>query len=222
MENIMEKGVTVTSSEAARLLTDTAQLRLLEPFFKREVVLSEVAAELGVNLNTLLYRVNRFIALGLLRVVREEPRRGKAVKVYRASAESFFVPFDITPSASLEQILQDLLGDAEKLFDREAAKAFQQAFPTKGIHVCLTGNQLSVMLCDREGREAFKDAFFGLGAPALVLRHGTLNLDFQTAKAFQRELYDLLARYSTKQTPHAQLYAYRLGLTPLSDDSPVH
>ena len=154
--------------------------------------------------------------------MREEPRRGKAVKVYRASAESFFVPFDVTPSASLEQLLQGLLGDVEKVFHREAAKAFQQAFPTKGIHVGLTGNQLSVMLCEREGREAFKEAFLGLGAPALVLRHGTLNFDFKTAKAFQKDLYDLFARYSTKQTPHAQLYAYQLGLTPLSDDSPVH
>ena len=78
------------------------------------------------------------------------------------------------------------------------------------------------MLGDQEQGEAFKDAFFGPSAPALFLRDGTLNLDFKTAKAFQRELYDLFERYSTKQTPHAQLYAYRLGLTPLSDDSPVH
>ena len=114
----------VTDGEAARILTDTAQLRLLEPFFKRETTLSDAAAELSVRLNTLLYRVNKFVELGLLTVVREEPRRGKAVKVYRASAEDFFVPFDVMASSSLEELLVNLLGDTEKIFYREAAKAF--------------------------------------------------------------------------------------------------
>ena len=147
----MEKVLVVTNAEAARLLTDTSQLRLLEPFFKREATLSEVAAETGVKLNTLLYRVNRFVELGLLTVVREEPRRGKPVKVYRASAEDFFVPFEVMASSSLEQLLLGLLGDVEKVFHREAAKTFQETFQTKGVHVALNEGHMSVVLGDREG-----------------------------------------------------------------------
>ncbi len=217
----MEKVLTVTSSEAAGLLTDTSQLRLLEPFFKREATLSEVAAELGVKLNTLLYRVNRFVELGLLTVVREEPRRGKAVKVYRASAEDFFVPFEVMASSSLEQLLLGMLGDVEKVFHREAAKVFQETFQTQGVHIILTHDQLSVVLGDYEGGESFAETFFGPGSPALFIGDGNLNLDFETAKAFQKDMFDLFQRYRTRQTPNAQLYAYRLGLTPVSDESPV-
>ena len=210
----------VTDGEAARILTDTAQLRLLEPFFKRETTLSDAAAELSVRLNTLLYRVNKFIELGLLTVVREEPRRGKAVKVYRASAEDFFVPFDVMASSSLEELLVSLLGDTEKIFYREAAKAFQTAL-TQGVHVTLTHNQLSVVLGERERGKAFVDTFFGPSSPALFFGDGTLELDFQTAKALQKDLFSLFERYRDQQTSGAQRYAYRLGLTPLSNESPV-
>ncbi|CAN5839698.1 helix-turn-helix domain-containing protein [soil metagenome] len=211
----------IANAEAARLLTDTTQLRLLEPLFKLEAVLSEVAAELGVKLNTLLYRVNKFVELGLLAVVREEPRRGKAVKVYRATAEEFFVPFDVMGSLSLEQLLLGLLGDVEKVFHREAAKTFQETLQTKGVHVALNEGHMSVVLGDRERGTAFTEAFFGPGSPALFIGDGNLELDFATAKALQKDLFELFERYSTQQTPGAQRYAYRLGMTPLTDESPV-
>ena len=93
----------VTSLEAAKILTDTSQLRLLKAFFQAEVVLTELATQLGLNLPTLLYKVNKWLELGIIHVIREEPRRGRASKVYRAAAEAIFVPFELTPSPDLSR-----------------------------------------------------------------------------------------------------------------------
>ena len=49
--------VTVSDPEQARLLTDPLSLRFFEPFLAREKSASQAAAELGVRLDTLLYRL---------------------------------------------------------------------------------------------------------------------------------------------------------------------
>ena len=223
MENPDVRVRVVTDPEAANLLADPAQLELLEPFFRGDVVLGELAKELGVKLNTLLYRVNKLIELGLVEVVREEPRRGKPVKIYRATAESFFVPFESTTSVSLGGMLAGLTREGERLFYREAARALQTFASSWGLHIVLNEQKkLMLVITDSQGgyTEASIDIFFGPSAPALFLGDGWLTLDFATAKKMQRELFDLFKRYTDAQKPGEQRYAYRLGLTPVVDASP--
>ncbi len=74
------------------ILTDPARVRFLRPFMGREVTISQVASELEVTPNALLYRVRRMLDAGLLRVVATRPRRGRAIKVYRASHDGYRVP----------------------------------------------------------------------------------------------------------------------------------
>ena len=160
----------VTNPEAANLLADPAQLELLEPFFRGDVVLGELAKERGLKLNTLLYRVNKLVDLGLVEVVREEPRRGKPVKVYRAAARAFFVPFENTTSVSLGELLGGMTLEGGRLFHREAAKALQTLAPSWGLRIVLNEQkQLMALLTDSEGgrRGEFTDSFFGPAAPAL-------------------------------------------------------
>lgn len=90
----------------ARLLSDPEALRFFEPFLGRERRVAEAARELGVRIDTLLYRVGRFLDAGLLRMVREERRAGRAVRVYRSSADAYFVPFAVTPYVDLKERLQ--------------------------------------------------------------------------------------------------------------------
>ncbi len=212
----------VTDPEAANLLSDPAQLELLEPFFQGEVVLGELAKVLGLKLNTLLYRVNKLIDLGLVEVVREEPRRGKPVKIYRAAARAFFVPFESTTSVNLGELLRGMTFGGEKLFHREAARSLQTLTPSWGLHIVLNGQkQLAALITDSKDGYAENDAtFLGPVAPALFFADGFLTLDFATAKNLQRELFDLFKRYSGAQRSGEQRYAYRLGLTPVVDASP--
>lgn len=211
----------ISHPEAARILTDTAQLRLLEPFFKSETRLSDAAKDLGMKLNTLLYRVHQLLDLGILEVTREVPRKGRAIKLYRASARAFFVPFEATSSATVKDLLFVLIKTEEKLFQREAAKALQSLLPNFGLLISLESQeQVTVSFADHQHRSINRDEFFGPNTPALYFGDGILHLDFATAKAFQNDLFELYKRYMQQQTPDAQLYAYRLGLTPVTDNSP--
>ena len=220
MKGALLNQLTITDETAARILTDIDSVRRLEPFMKRDVTLSEAAEELGLKLPHLLYHVNRFIKLGLLRVTHEQKRSGRAVKLYRTTAEVFFVPFRVTPSETLERLLYDLSTPQEKLFYREATRVLQKQSPTWGLAVSYDSDGIRVALTPHEdGHVDVASTFFSPDAEALFATDGTLKLDFQTAKAFQKDLYDLYKRYNEKQHPKGQTYALRFGLTPVEDES---
>lgn len=100
---------TVTDTAQAKLLTDAKTQFYFRPFVARDATASEVAAELGVGLNAVLYRIRTFLAAGLLRVVEELPRKGRAVKVYRSVHDAYFIPYEVTPFATLEERLVEQL-----------------------------------------------------------------------------------------------------------------
>ena len=99
----------VEDPQQARLLSDPRTVRYFEPFLARERTVSQAADEVGVSLDTMLYRVRRLLAAGLLGVVREHPRPGRAIKVYRSTADAYFVPFHATPYADLAERLREEL-----------------------------------------------------------------------------------------------------------------
>src|SRR5690606_5569036 len=100
----------VTDREQARLLTEPDRLRLFRPFLARERTVSQVAGETRTDLNSVLYRVRQYLAAGLLRIVREERRPGRPVKVYRSVHDAYFIPYEVTPFATLEErMLEQML-----------------------------------------------------------------------------------------------------------------
>ncbi len=214
--------LTITCPNVARALTENRSTTFLKPFFKGDVSLSHAAQALSLKLPTLLYHVNRFLNLGLLEVAEVKPRGGRSIKLYRTTAKAFFVPFEVTPSETLERLLGELTEGETKRFHREVARTLQNISPTWGLHVTLIeGDGVSFSLTpDEEGNsKPFMDVLFGPDAPAIISTEGNLRLDFETAKAFQKELLELSQRYSQKQKPNGQSYAYRLGLTPVQDDT---
>ena len=98
----------VSNEELSKILIDTEELSILEPFFKGEVILNEVAEKYSIKLNTLLYKVNKWIELGLIEVIREETRNGSALKIYQATAKTFIVPFSTTEKVGLAELLVDM------------------------------------------------------------------------------------------------------------------
>jgi hypothetical protein len=95
----------VSDPGQAQFLTDPSKKAFFVPFLAQERRVSEAADELGCALPTMLYRVRRMLEYGLLDVVREEPRAGRPVKVYRSRHDAYFVPFTATPYDTLEQRL---------------------------------------------------------------------------------------------------------------------
>jgi hypothetical protein len=95
----------VSDPVQAEFLTDPTKKTFFTPFLARERRVAEAAAEVGCSLNTMLYRVRTMLDCGLLTIVREEPRAGRASKVYRSVHDAYFVPFVATPYDTLEQRL---------------------------------------------------------------------------------------------------------------------
>ncbi len=217
----MKEKVDVTDMEVARVLTDIPQVRLLEPFLKKETTLSDAAKALDVKLTTLLYHVTKFVRLGLLEVAKEEARKGKAVKYYQTTAKAFFVPFDITPSLSLKHLLEHITQPSYDIFNRESAKVLQDISGDWGIEIFsnTTAEKGLTIAIRRRHRSRQQDTGFDPDKPAFFGSIGGFHLDFATAKAFERELRELLEHYHKKQNPKEQLYFYRIGLTPVQDES---
>lgn len=108
----------VQTPEQARLLSDAAALRHLEPFIGRTRGASQAAREANVSVERMLYRVRQFVAAGLLAEVGKETGAGRPIRLYRAPS-GFRVPFHLTPFADLEaQIARH-----GRTFDRLRARA---------------------------------------------------------------------------------------------------
>lgn len=96
---------TVTDPRLAALLTDPVARRFYEPFLARTLSVSAAAQEVGCSLDAMLYRVRVFVRAGLLRVVEERPRHGRAIKLYQTVFPAYFVPHRITPFTTVEDRL---------------------------------------------------------------------------------------------------------------------
>lgn len=116
----------------ARLLSDPAALRHLEPFIGRTLGPGAAAREAGVSVERMLYRVRQFLEAGLLEEVGEQRRAGRPVRLYRAPA-GFRVPFHLTPFADLEaQIARH-----GRPFDRLRARAGARRLAGLGLNARL-------------------------------------------------------------------------------------
>ncbi len=117
---------TVTDPKQAVLLTDATSKAFFKPFLARECSVSQAAAEVGCQLNTMLYRVKTFIRAGLLTVVREEKRIGRPIKVYRSVYDAYLIPDGVTPYADLEERLMRQIQPFWETLMRSLARAYRE------------------------------------------------------------------------------------------------
>lgn len=204
----------VRDPAAVEALLDPYSLRQLEPFLGRERSVSEAAELTGDKPNTVLSRARRFVRLGLLEVAREVPRRGRAVKLYRTVADTFFVPFDATAAETLEAALAERDAWWEELLRRNVVRARQEAVGAWGTRIYRDERgRLQVQAAvtpDRNTTTLDPD-----GPAVLSAWRDAVYLDFADAKALQREMFALLQRYHQKRG--AQRYIVRLGMAPVRD-----
>ena len=215
--NLNETWAEVYTEAAARALIDPKKRRYLEPFIGQACSASEAARTLGVKLTAMLYQTERLQALGLLRVTQQQTRRGRPVKLYRATADRFFVPFEVTRAESLTTLLAELEADFQRYFVQNLAWAGLELAKSWGFAVYRDDEGLLVQdLVPREGGDGNAlPLLLKSSSPALWASSSFLKLDFGTAKALQRDIDKLLSAYRAKQVQGEQTYLVKVGLTPL-------
>ncbi len=118
--------VEIRDPEQAKLLSNPESFRYFEPFLARDCTVSRAAKELNIEIDTMLYRVKTFLKVRLLRVVRLEPRRGRPTKVYRSSAEAYYIPFEMTPFEDVEALFLSGRKANDAILVPRFAKAIRQ------------------------------------------------------------------------------------------------
>lgn len=220
---------TVTDPQQAKLLTDPKVLAYFRPFVARDATASSAAAELGVDLNTMLYRIRTLTAAGLLRIVREVPRKGRAVKVYRSVYEAYFIPYESTPFATLEERLIEQLSAEVRQRARVQAKRMEK----QGVYgQRLYRNEAGEVWTDSAGSAGSELDWLTPGADVSIDYWTDVLLTETEAQDLRATLYDVLKRFEgRKRSSHdaelpegdpqreATLEKYRLSvaLLPLGD-----
>lgn len=209
------KWRTVSNPKTAKLLMDRGSRHLLEPFLLGSHSVKEIAGAMGLPLSVAFHQVKRLEAHGLLKVARLESRQGRPIKYYQASADGFFVPFHITPYNSLEGFVQHIQLQMQTRFNHLIAQAGHQLIddPRKaGFRVYRMDNYVNIDLTpDAEDLDILVK-LLEPGSPALMSSHAPLKLSRSDAKALQREMLELLLRYSSKGGDEP--YIAHLGLVP--------
>lgn len=182
----------------------------------QERTLSDAARYLKMKLPALTYRVQRLLRLGILEVTRTEARRGSPVKFYRAVSRHFFVPFQVTPQATLETLLHL----SHHWFDERVKRAIAGAFfeATRDWGVNLYSDELgdfNISLSPVPERDdAFVKRSLEPSFPAIYDSNSVLALRHADAKALQCELDALFRRYNALDAEGQHPYLVRLTLVP--------
>lgn len=209
----------IYQSEVANWLTQVETQRFLAPFMSREKTISEAAKELGISPNSLLYRVNQMLSFGLIEVIREKKRPGKAIKIYRTTADIFFIPFALTSAETLEALFMPMGTYWQSLFVRNASKALNEKLPHLGIQIWRgETDELYAKPASEPGNllDFSEDEDMSL----VAFWSAALYLDEDDAKQYQQALLEVYQRYASKKGK--QRYMTHLALTPwLLEDTPV-
>ncbi len=214
LPNSSSSPLSVTTPEAAELLTDPLKQRYLEPFLARDCTVTQAAGELGVTPNSLLYRVRQLQAAGLLEVVREMPRAGRTLKVYRSVADAFYVPFALTQAETVEALFLKLDTPLQTLFYQNVAHVMAQVETEIGLTVW-RADESDVRTRISGGPDTLFDPLHP-GAPSVLpFWSPEVWLEPGDAKALLGELVDLIGRYHRRGG--RQRYLLHLGLAPLKD-----
>jgi hypothetical protein len=210
----IEEMRVVDEPRMADLLTDPATLRQLEPFLGRELSVGQAARMTGEKPNTVLSRVRRLLAAGVLVERGIRPRRGRPIRLYRSVADAFFIPFEATSAESLESALAEREAFWERLLRENVVRARRQRVGVWGTRIYRDGRgRLQVQTAVTPERNY--TTLDPEGPAVLSAWRDRVYLDFDDAKELQRELFALLLRYQRKEG--AQRYIVHLGVAPIAD-----
>lgn len=139
----MNKSFAARTPEQARLLLDDQNHELLGALVTAPHSASELTKHTKMTLKQVHHRLTRLLHAGLIEIVEERQRGGRPVKVYRAAAERFSVPLELTDAATLEELMQKMLSPFMAGFISSILKFFVAQQPNEVIICTDERGQLS-------------------------------------------------------------------------------
>lgn len=208
----MPQTLEIRNPLAARILANPDIAVYLKPFMRSPATVKAAAEECKLSIQNMHYRVLQMLRAGLLEVAGLEGRRGRPVKRYEATAQAFRVPLELVPPAALEALENAV--SWKRSFEQGVMRALGLPRYEEGLVVRL--NEDGVLVWGSEVGPDGQD-FLDRDFPA-VLNFWTagLRLSRAEAKALQRELWEVYARYEHRHGP--EKYVLHLGLSPLPED----
>lgn len=211
--------MTITDSTQARLMVHPEFSPLIDALIGQELSISALAQQAKLPLDTVHYRVKKLLKAGLLREVRQEKRAGRAIRIYSAVADSFFIPYSSFTHATLEEKFMHWEMRVAKLVVRSQLRLMRDTFSDLGsLGPLLARNAQGRLTEDLVRPRGEKIDLMDMDFPAIMDGLLSLRLPFEKAKALQAELDAIYRRYETPQRPaQGQRYALRLLLLPVNE-----
>jgi hypothetical protein len=206
-------------------MTDLKARRYLEPFIGKERCVSDAARELDVAMSSVLYRVRRFLDLGLLTMTRQQSRAGRAIRFYRAIADGFFIPYHLTDMANIGDMSPQISEATLEVFNKNLSRTWQAASGAQSTWgITVFRNREGFVESDVVPESSAEDPstfFRGLlepNAPAVWDSWSIMHLKFDSAKALQHELRNILEQFQEQAVePDGKTYIVRLAMTPIEE-----
>ncbi|SMB96886.1 hypothetical protein SAMN00790413_06186 [Deinococcus hopiensis KR-140] len=198
-------------AESIQVLLNSEQRGALLPFVGQEMTVTRAARQSGSSANTTLARVKRWVRLGILRTVGEEHHPRGVSKVYRSSADAYWVPYRFTSAESLTELARAVYLPLLDRMLREYAGVGARLGGDWGLLFQRRGGTWNILPTQAaECRCSPLDE----PLPAALLELETLVLTSGQAKALQRGLMQLLEQYRHGAHPHGETYNVFIGLAP--------
>ena len=126
MPPLLSEFLTQTPEQARLLLQPRYQAVLGETMHTSPVSAGDIARQTELPLKQVHHCLTRLQTQGLVTVVAQRKRGGRAVKLYQAAAAVYRVPLELTEETDLGALFQKLFGPFTDGFIQGAARCYSQ------------------------------------------------------------------------------------------------
>jgi hypothetical protein len=188
-----DEFLTLETNAAATFLLEPKNLKLIDPFLQAELSVKEFSERTALTANAAFKIIRKLEALGMIRCSQEIVRRGKPIKMYRATAPAFFVPFAHIPA---EHFIGEITRSNWDEMLRSLHRLFSEGRLIEEGYGAITArfSNGDLMLTPANAKGEVWDVTLE-DSPAMVATWMRLQLSFSDAKALQRDLVRLFSSY---------------------------
>jgi DNA-binding Lrp family transcriptional regulator len=207
----------ITDPEAAGFLLDGEKQVWIEPFMRGERTVTEAAEAQGLPVEKMYQHLQSLVRVGLVQDVgtRPNPRGGRAMRLYRAAADSFFVPVEVDLEVRAGR--RNIERFAARIYEHYLAAVMEEYRPREaGFFVFpqfWTTRQDRLFLLQRlsDGTPLMPSS----GPLQGTWQYGEVSLSVEEAREFREEMNAVLRRFMTpERSEGGQKYYYLVAFSP--------